>query len=68
MSLHYSSGCLNTWVGDRYCDSACNVASCGYDGGDCGTDNFHEIYGITITTSTPPNSSFTIPLGKTAPS
>ena len=59
MSLHYSSGCLNTWVGDRYCDSACNVASCGYDGGDCG---------ITITTSTPPNSSFTIPLGKTAPS
>ncbi|MFA5366797.1 MAG: trypsin-like peptidase domain-containing protein [Dehalococcoidia bacterium] len=30
-------GCPYYWIGDGYCDSACNVAACNYDGGDCST-------------------------------
>ncbi|XP_068729613.1 N-acetylglucosamine-1-phosphotransferase subunits alpha/beta-like [Montipora capricornis] len=47
-----SPGCADTWVGDRYCDVACNVAPCGYDAGDCGIAQFHEIYRIDIEQST----------------
>ncbi len=28
-------GCLDTWVGDGYCDTACNVSTCLWDAGDC---------------------------------
>jgi UDP-N-acetylglucosamine-lysosomal-enzyme len=28
-------GCPDAWVGDGYCDVACNVTSCEFDGGDC---------------------------------
>lgn len=60
----FSIGCLNTWVGDRYCDNACNIFTCGYDAGDCGTDKFNELYSIEVTPFTPPNSTFIVPLGK----
>lgn len=43
-----SPGCADTWVGDRYCDVACNVAPCGYDAGDCGIGQFHELYRIDV--------------------
>jgi len=28
-------GCPSDWVGDGYCDDACNVEACEYDSGDC---------------------------------
>jgi hypothetical protein len=34
--LECAPGCPGSWVGDGYCDDACNVASCNFDGGDCG--------------------------------
>ena len=30
-----SVGCEPYWIGDGYCDSACNNAACNWDGGDC---------------------------------
>lgn len=47
-----SPGCADTWVGDRYCDVACNVAQCGFDAGDCGIAQFHELYHIDINQNT----------------
>ena len=47
-----SPGCADTWVGDRYCDVACNVAQCGFDAGDCGVAQFHELYHIDIDQNT----------------
>eukprot|EP00656_Telonema_subtile_P021114 TRINITY_DN22153_c0_g1_i2.p1 TRINITY_DN22153_c0_g1~~TRINITY_DN22153_c0_g1_i2.p1 ORF type:complete len:379 (+),score=55.40 TRINITY_DN22153_c0_g1_i2:23-1159(+) len=28
--------CNVNWVGDRFCDTKCNVSACGWDAGDCG--------------------------------
>jgi len=28
-------GCRPHWIGDRVCDTACNVPECNFDGGDC---------------------------------
>ena len=39
-----NTGCADSWIGDRYCDGACNVLSCGYDAGDCGDKQFSELY------------------------
>lgn len=47
-----SPGCADTWVGDRYCDVACNVAQCGYDAGDCGVAQFHELFHVDIDLNT----------------
>lgn len=30
-----NAGCPSTWVKDGYCDKACNVSQCLFDGGDC---------------------------------
>lgn len=30
-----NDGCPANWIGDGYCDLACNVSSCDWDGGDC---------------------------------
>ena len=41
-----AAGCPIKWVGDGVCDSACNLADCGYDSGDCGTEilsNLHRV-------------------------
>jgi hypothetical protein len=27
--------CSDDWIGDGHCDGMCNVAECGFDGGDC---------------------------------
>ena len=43
-----SSGCADTWVGDRYCDVACNVATCGFDAGDCGTRDMSQLYSVDV--------------------
>ena len=43
-----ATGCADTWVGDRYCDVACNVAPCGYDAGDCGITQFSDLYGVDL--------------------
>ena len=65
LSLSPLSGCLSTWVGDRYCDNSCNVFACGYDAGDCGTEKLHEIYSINVTNTTSSSPPiFTIPLGE----
>eukprot|EP00054_Salpingoeca_dolichothecata_P026886 m.194338 g.194338 ORF g.194338 m.194338 type:complete len:1063 (-) comp25794_c0_seq7:1091-4279(-) len=37
-----SQGCADSWMGDRYCDRACNVAECGFDTGDCGLEPILE--------------------------
>lgn len=29
------TGCADNWLGDGYCDRACNVSRCGFDLGDC---------------------------------
>jgi len=30
-----NTGCVDNWIGDGYCDSACNVSACLWDAGDC---------------------------------
>eukprot|EP00662_Eupelagonemidae_sp_cell21_P042208 gene42208-20399_t len=30
-----ADGCIATWLGDKYCDKACNVSDCEWDAGDC---------------------------------
>lgn len=30
-----NDGCAPSWIGDRYCDIACNVSDCQWDAGDC---------------------------------
>ncbi|KAK9863994.1 hypothetical protein WJX84_008048 [Apatococcus fuscideae] len=52
-----------SWLGDRYCDSACNVASCGFDMGDCGLEGIkRDVRGFNLselpaTISVPDNES-----------
>ncbi|KAJ8299664.1 hypothetical protein KUTeg_023724 [Tegillarca granosa] len=43
-----NKGCANSWLADRYCDTSCNVAACGFDVGDCGTSNYHKLYQIDL--------------------
>ena len=47
---HCNTGCLNSWLGDRYCDSSCRVPQCGYDAGDCGTEKWDELLGYMVNT------------------
>ena len=30
-----ADGCQGAWLGDGYCDAACNVSQCAFDNGDC---------------------------------
>jgi len=30
-----AEGCAPSWIKDGYCDAACNVSECDWDGGDC---------------------------------
>lgn len=47
---HCSAGCLDTWLGDRYCDRACRNAECGMDAGDCGMELVYEnVHGYALT-------------------
>ena len=47
-SDHCSPGCLDSWLGDRYCDSACRTLDCGYDAGDCGVEKWEELLSYTV--------------------
>ncbi|KAH3745279.1 N-acetylglucosamine-1-phosphate transferase [Pelomyxa schiedti] len=38
-SKYCTRSCPDSWVGDTFCDKMCNVADCGFDGGDCGVDS-----------------------------
>ena len=40
--------CADSWIGDRYCDSACNNLACGFDGGDCGVKQFSQLYSVML--------------------
>lgn len=33
-----NEGCEEAWIGDGYCDAACNVVECRFDAGDCGNE------------------------------
>jgi UDP-N-acetylglucosamine-lysosomal-enzyme len=55
-----NTGCLNNWLGDRYCDAACHVHNCGYDAGDCDVDKFHHLYSVDLQ---PDRANYSIPLG-----
>ncbi|XP_062515613.1 N-acetylglucosamine-1-phosphotransferase subunits alpha/beta-like [Corticium candelabrum] len=59
-SRYCNTGCADSWMGDRYCDSACNVFDCGFDAGDCGVVNFGKLYGIDVTDDI---STVHLPLG-----
>ena len=39
-----NNGCANSWIGDRYCDTACNHPGCGFDAGDCGIKQFFKLH------------------------
>ncbi|EDV28564.1 uncharacterized protein TRIADDRAFT_51611 [Trichoplax adhaerens] len=45
-------GCADSWVGDKYCDQSCDVASCGFDGGDCGTARYSMLYRVDLHNTT----------------
>eukprot|EP01113_Clastostelium_recurvatum_P003511 TRINITY_DN1152_c0_g1_i5.p1 TRINITY_DN1152_c0_g1~~TRINITY_DN1152_c0_g1_i5.p1 ORF type:complete len:1635 (-),score=329.21 TRINITY_DN1152_c0_g1_i5:43-4947(-) len=45
-----AKGCPDTWIGDKYCDRMCKNLECGFDAGDCGTEDiFGSMYGLDIT-------------------
>ncbi|CAF0956251.1 unnamed protein product [Brachionus calyciflorus] len=43
-----SPGCSTSWLADKYCDHPCNNLNCAYDMGDCGVENFKNLYSIQI--------------------
>lgn len=58
------SGCANNWIADKYCDQACNHLPCGFDAGDCGTDNFHRLHEIKLGTDNTKQHHYTVPPGE----
>lgn len=48
---HCNEDCTDTWLADRYCDKACNVYECGFDAGDCGTENYGKLYEMVLADS-----------------
>ncbi|XP_054655956.1 N-acetylglucosamine-1-phosphotransferase subunits alpha/beta-like isoform X2 [Dunckerocampus dactyliophorus] len=59
-----NQGCATSWLADKFCDQACNVLSCGFDVGDCGTDHFGELHRVTLLSS---QSVYTLPVGEVRP-
>jgi hypothetical protein len=46
-------GCPDTWIGDRYCDRACNLRECAFDAGDCTTERMStELFHATVLPTT----------------
>ena len=43
-----NTGCADSWIGDRYCDAACNHPGCGFDAGDCGVKHFSKLHSETL--------------------
>eukprot|EP01119_Soliformovum_irregulare_P013098 TRINITY_DN3457_c0_g1_i1.p1 TRINITY_DN3457_c0_g1~~TRINITY_DN3457_c0_g1_i1.p1 ORF type:complete len:1204 (-),score=445.63 TRINITY_DN3457_c0_g1_i1:46-3657(-) len=40
-----NDGCASGWIGDGYCDVACNTSSCNWDGGDCANHTGNAVPG-----------------------
>lgn len=40
--------CHYKWLGDGGCDLSCNISSCGFDAGDCGTDSFVDLFSADL--------------------
>uniref|UniRef100_UPI0037E8BCC4 N-acetylglucosamine-1-phosphotransferase subunits alpha/beta isoform X2 n=1 Tax=Semicossyphus pulcher TaxID=241346 RepID=UPI0037E8BCC4 len=59
-----NQGCANSWLADKFCDQACNVLTCGFDVGDCGTEHFGELLRVTLLKN---QSLYTLPVGETRP-
>ncbi|XP_029017081.1 N-acetylglucosamine-1-phosphotransferase subunits alpha/beta [Betta splendens] len=59
-----NQGCANSWLADKFCDQACNVASCGFDVGDCGQEHFGELHRVTLLRN---QSLYVLPLGEVRP-
>lgn len=47
-SAYCHSGCANNWIADKYCDQSCNVLQCAFDAGDCGVENFNQLYQVDL--------------------
>lgn len=48
-TMHYCApGCPDSGIGDGVCDNSCNVAACGYDGGDCAITECNAGYSIAV--------------------
>lgn len=58
---HCNKGCANSWLADRYCDAVCNIKPCGYDVGDCGTNDYDKLIGYSLEKKT---SHYDIPKGE----
>jgi hypothetical protein len=43
-----ATGCSDPWLGDKFCDKACNVDACGHDLGDCGIEE-HIDHALELT-------------------
>ncbi|CAL4123915.1 unnamed protein product, partial [Meganyctiphanes norvegica] len=56
-----ASSCSDLWLSDKYCDQACNVAVCGFDGGDCGVEALRQLHQLTPPTE--PNTTYHLPQG-----
>ena len=37
-----SSTCADSWIGDKYCDQACETEACGFDATDCGIEKYQQ--------------------------
>ncbi|XP_061181061.1 N-acetylglucosamine-1-phosphotransferase subunits alpha/beta-like isoform X2 [Saccostrea echinata] len=57
-----NKGCATSWLADRYCDTSCNVHNCGYDVGDCGVNNYKDLYEIKLYGNT---TKYAVPPGET---
>jgi len=43
-----ATGCMKSWMADKFCDPLCNVENCGFDLGDCGTDQYDILHQIEL--------------------
>ncbi|XP_051911382.1 N-acetylglucosamine-1-phosphotransferase subunits alpha/beta isoform X2 [Hippocampus zosterae] len=59
-----NQGCATSWLADKFCDQACNVLSCGFDVGDCGTDHFGELHRVTLLSD---QTAYVLPVGEIRP-
>ena len=48
------AGCVETWIGDGYCDDACNVSACMWDAGDCSNGTVRSRHSPTVTAGASP--------------
>ena len=63
-ALNYCNpGCSQSWVGDKYCDPACNVYKCGFDAGDCATKDIKsQLFEVKLR-YVDNNTSIDVPMG-----